>query len=160
MHVKHEKIKRLKHEMSQLKAWYDMGLVPKSKEEQHLQEIQDLEAKINEEKQRLALLKDEQSMAEQNITQGMSVSVPLFNNNNNEDTTFNLSQYMPSPTEDVESDFDADIEAFRSQEKYFDEYDRENDLLDLPDSQEYDYEDSDKESVKWSDEYLESDDGY
>jgi hypothetical protein len=55
---KSERLRKLESECQDLKQWLDLGLVPKKDLAIHEAEIKALEAKIEEEKQRLQALKD------------------------------------------------------------------------------------------------------
>ena len=57
-HYKSEKLKKLELELSDLKQWLKLGLVPKKDVTKHEAEIEDLESKIEEEKQRIDFLKE------------------------------------------------------------------------------------------------------
>ena len=56
--MKSEKLKRMENELNDLQQWLNMGLVPKKDIEKHEREIVAIQAKINEEKERLDHLKE------------------------------------------------------------------------------------------------------
>lgn len=56
--MKSERLKKLETELSDLKNWLDLGLVPKKDEEKHKIEIEAVAKKISEEKERLSYLKE------------------------------------------------------------------------------------------------------
>ena len=62
--MKSERLKKLEAEIKDLKKWLDLGLVPKKDIEKHKLEISSIEAKIEEEKQRLLFLKENGDMEE------------------------------------------------------------------------------------------------
>ena len=66
-HIKSERLKKLEIEYSDLEHWLKLGLVPKKDVEKHKEEMRVLEAKIEEEKERLQFLK-ESGEAEEYIT--------------------------------------------------------------------------------------------
>lgn len=55
--MKSERLKKLEAELHDLTQWMALGLVPKKEMDRHQAEIQSLEQKIQEEKERLQLLK-------------------------------------------------------------------------------------------------------
>jgi hypothetical protein len=57
-HIKSERLKKLEAELQDLDQWLKLGLVPKKDIEKHKEEIQNLFAKIEEEKERLQFLKE------------------------------------------------------------------------------------------------------
>ncbi len=57
-HIKSERLKKLESELNDLQQWLKLGLVPKKDVEKHKEEIQSLQLKIEEEKDRLAFLKE------------------------------------------------------------------------------------------------------
>ncbi len=57
-HVKSERLKKLESELNDLEQWLKLGLVPKKDVEKHKEEIQGIQAKIEEEKERLQFLKE------------------------------------------------------------------------------------------------------
>ncbi len=57
-HIKSERLKKLEIELDDLKRWLKLGLVPKKDIEKHNEEIQTIQAKIDEEKERLQFLKE------------------------------------------------------------------------------------------------------
>lgn len=57
-HIKSERLKKLESELTDLQQWLKLGLVPKKDVEKHKEEIQSLQLKIEEEKERLAFLKE------------------------------------------------------------------------------------------------------
>lgn len=66
-HVKSERLKKLETELNDLEQWLKLGLVPKKDVEKHVEEIQAVRSKIEEEKERLHFLK-ESGEAEEYIT--------------------------------------------------------------------------------------------
>lgn len=57
-HVKSERLKKLEAELNDLEQWLKLGLVPKKDVEKHKEEIRSIQAKIEEEKERLQFLKE------------------------------------------------------------------------------------------------------
>lgn len=57
-HVKSERLKKLETELNDLQQWLKLGLVPKKDIEKHKEEIQAVQSKIEEEKERLQFLKE------------------------------------------------------------------------------------------------------
>lgn len=57
-HIKSERLKKLELELSDLEQWLKLGLVPKKDLEKHKEEIRGIQAKIEEEKERLQFLKE------------------------------------------------------------------------------------------------------
>lgn len=57
-HVKSERLKKLELELNDLQQWLKLGLVPKKDVEKHVEEIQAVQEKIEEEKERLHFLKE------------------------------------------------------------------------------------------------------
>jgi LPS O-antigen subunit length determinant protein (WzzB/FepE family) len=55
---KSERLKKLESELSDLKQWLELGLVPKRELKKHKEEIKVLEKRISEENSRLKLLKE------------------------------------------------------------------------------------------------------
>lgn len=66
-HVKSERLKKLETELNDLEQWLKLGLVPKKDIEKHKEEIRAVQAKIEEEKERLQFLK-ESGEAEEYVT--------------------------------------------------------------------------------------------
>jgi len=58
MSMKSERLKKLETEMLDLEQWLKLGLVPKKDLEKHREEMQLLQEKIQEEKERLRFLKE------------------------------------------------------------------------------------------------------
>lgn len=56
--IKSERLRKLESEMRDLEQWLQLGLVPKKDLERHQEEIRLLQAKIEEEKERLQFLKE------------------------------------------------------------------------------------------------------
>lgn len=56
--VKSERLKKLELELQDLEQWLKLGLVPKKDIDKHKEEIQQIKGKIDEEKERLQLLKE------------------------------------------------------------------------------------------------------
>lgn len=56
--MKSERLKKLEVELNDLEQWLKLGLVPKKELERHKAEIQGLKERIQEEKERLAFLKE------------------------------------------------------------------------------------------------------
>ncbi len=59
--MKSERLKKLEAELKDLEQWQKLGLVPKKDEAKHKAEIQGIAAKIEEERDRLQFLKDNDS---------------------------------------------------------------------------------------------------
>lgn len=57
-HIKSERLKKLETELNDLEQWLKLGLVPKKDIEKHKEEIVAVQAKIEEEKDRLQFLKE------------------------------------------------------------------------------------------------------
>lgn len=57
-HIKSERLKKLETELNDLQQWLKLGLVPKKDIEKHKEEILGIQAKIEEEKERLQFLKE------------------------------------------------------------------------------------------------------
>jgi hypothetical protein len=57
-HVKSERLKKLESELVDLQQWLKLGLVPKKDIEKHKEEILAIQAKVEEEKDRLQFLKE------------------------------------------------------------------------------------------------------
>ncbi len=57
-HIKSERLKKLESELTDLEQWLKLGLVPKKDIAKHKEEIQAIQNKINEEKERLQFLKE------------------------------------------------------------------------------------------------------
>lgn len=57
-HVKSERLKKLESDLIDLEQWLKLGLVPKKDIEKHKEEIVGVQAKIEEEKERLQFLKE------------------------------------------------------------------------------------------------------
>ncbi len=56
--MKSERLKKLETELGDLEQWLKLGLVPKKEIERHQEEIRNLRLRIEEEKERLAFLKE------------------------------------------------------------------------------------------------------
>ncbi len=56
--IKSERLRKLESELRDLEQWLQLGLVPKKDLERHQEEIRLLQAKIEEEKERLQFLKE------------------------------------------------------------------------------------------------------
>jgi hypothetical protein len=65
--IKSERLRKLEIELQDLEQWLKLGLVPKKDIEKHKEEIAALQAKIEEEKERLQFLK-ESGEAEEYVT--------------------------------------------------------------------------------------------
>lgn len=57
-HIKSERLKKLEIELTDLEQWLKLGLVPKKDIDKHKEEIRGVQAKIEEEKERLQFLKE------------------------------------------------------------------------------------------------------
>jgi hypothetical protein len=57
-HIKSERLKKLEIELNDLEQWLKLGLVPKKDIDKHKEEIRTVQAKIEEEKERLQFLKE------------------------------------------------------------------------------------------------------
>src|SRR5277367_1377376 len=66
-HIKSERLKKLEVELNDLQQWLKLGLVPKKDIEKHKLEIEAVQGKIEEEKERLQFLK-ESGEAEEYVT--------------------------------------------------------------------------------------------
>ena len=64
MNMKSERLKKLETELEDLEQWMNLGLVPKKDTEKHKEEIRSIQAKINEEKDRLRYLKESGELEE------------------------------------------------------------------------------------------------
>ena len=62
--MKSERLKKLEAELADLEQWMKLGLVPKKELERHREEIENLKARIEEEKERLQFLKESGDMEE------------------------------------------------------------------------------------------------
>lgn len=56
--MKSERLKKFESELNDLEQWMKLGLVPKKELERHKEEIENLKARISEEKERLQFLKE------------------------------------------------------------------------------------------------------
>jgi len=56
--MKNERLKKFESELTDLEQWMKLGLVPKKEIERHKEEIENLKARIIEEKERLQFLKE------------------------------------------------------------------------------------------------------
>lgn len=66
-HIKSERLKKLEIELNDLEQWLKLGLVPKKDIQKHKEEIQAIQGRIEEEKERLQFLK-ESGEAEEYVT--------------------------------------------------------------------------------------------
>ncbi|MCX6987584.1 MAG: hypothetical protein NT065_05460 [Chlamydiae bacterium] len=64
MNTKSERLKKFETELQDLEQWLRLGLVPKKDVEKHKEEIQTLQERIEEEKERLRILKESGEMEE------------------------------------------------------------------------------------------------
>ena len=64
MNVKSERLKKLETELEDLEQWKKLGLVPKKDVKKHDEEIKAVKQRIKEEKERLALLKENGELEE------------------------------------------------------------------------------------------------
>ena len=62
--MKSERLKKFESELNDLEQWMRLGLVPKKEIERHREEIENLKARIIEEKERLQFLKESGEMEE------------------------------------------------------------------------------------------------
>ncbi len=62
--MKSERLKKLESELEDLEQWMGLGLVPKKDIEKHKEEIRSLKTKIDEEKNRLRFLKENDELEE------------------------------------------------------------------------------------------------
>ncbi|MBI3900646.1 MAG: hypothetical protein HY324_00685, partial [Chlamydiia bacterium] len=62
--MKSERLKKLEAELADLEQWLKLGLVPKNERERHQEEIENLKARIEEEKERLQFLKESGDLEE------------------------------------------------------------------------------------------------
>jgi hypothetical protein len=58
MNLKSERLKKLENELTDLEQWLKLGLVPKKDLDKHKEEMQHLQHKIEEERERLRFLKE------------------------------------------------------------------------------------------------------
>lgn len=58
MNLKSERLKKLESELADLQQWLKLGLVPKKDIEKHKEEIEAIQAKIDEEMERLRFIKE------------------------------------------------------------------------------------------------------
>lgn len=64
MNIKSERLKKLESELQDLEQWLKLGLVPKKDIEKHKEEINNLQERIEEEKERLRFLKESGELEE------------------------------------------------------------------------------------------------
>lgn len=64
MNIKSERLKKLETELEDLEQWMSLGLVPKKDIDKHKEEIRSLNAKIEEEKERLRFMKESGELEE------------------------------------------------------------------------------------------------
>ncbi len=62
MNIKSERLKKLETELQDLEQWLKLGLVPKKDMQKHQDEMQTIQAKIEEERERLRFLKESGEM--------------------------------------------------------------------------------------------------
>ncbi len=62
--MKNERLKKLEAELNDLQQWLRLGLVPKKEIERHKEEIENLQAKLTDEKERLKFLKESGDLEE------------------------------------------------------------------------------------------------
>lgn len=62
--MKTERLKKLEAELKDLEQWLKLGLVPKREMEKHKQEIESLQSRIEEERDRLRFLKENGELEE------------------------------------------------------------------------------------------------
>ena len=62
--MKSERLKKLETELHDLEQWMKLGLVPNKEMDRHREEIHNLKARIDEEKERLQFLKESGDMEE------------------------------------------------------------------------------------------------
>ncbi|HSX14089.1 MAG TPA: hypothetical protein VLE96_06705 [Chlamydiales bacterium] len=62
--MKSERLKKLETELEDLEQWMSLGLVPKKDIDKHKEEIRSLNAKIEEEKERLRFMKESGELEE------------------------------------------------------------------------------------------------
>lgn len=80
MTLKSERLKKLEQEQSDLIQWLKLGLVPKKDINKHNEEIQAVQARIEEEKERLRVLK-ETGDVEEYITPRRNINKPAYADN-------------------------------------------------------------------------------
>ncbi len=56
--MKSDRLKKFESELNDLEQWMKLGLVPKKEIERHKEEIENLQARISEEKERIQFLKE------------------------------------------------------------------------------------------------------
>jgi hypothetical protein len=78
MNIKSERLKKLESELLDLEQWLKLGLVPKKDLVKHQEEIHSLQGKIQEEKERLRLLKENGEMEEFNVPKRPNHGRPAF----------------------------------------------------------------------------------
>ncbi len=66
--MKNDKFKKLELELRDLKEWLKLSLVPKKDVNKHKEEIRTLEAKINEEKEKIELIKESAAGSDEKYT--------------------------------------------------------------------------------------------
>lgn len=64
MNIKSERLKKLETELEDLEQWMSLGLVPKKDIDKHKEEMRSLNARIEEEKERLRFMKESGEMEE------------------------------------------------------------------------------------------------
>ena len=72
--MKTERLKKLESELKDLKQWLQLGLVPKKDVPKHETEIKGIEAKIDEEQERIQFLKESGDLEEYYATRRMGTS--------------------------------------------------------------------------------------
>jgi len=118
--IKSERLRKLEAELQDLKQWLQLGLVPKKDIEKHKEEIQGLETKVYEEKERLQFLKDG-GEAEEFIVPKRGAQKAGYNEmptisdegeggSGLTEGSFDMETYFSDETFDEETDADANTE--------------------------------------------------
>lgn len=152
MNIRQEKLKKLAMELKCLKLWRDRGMVPKEEMEEHLANIDDINAKILEEKERAKVAQE-------------SISDFSYKLDSLSDSESGSSDIFSEDTEKSYDDSDLNLTSC------FSDKDRDDDRFDdskyesESDEDDYNYIDRDKyrglfsDSSGWSDSFgLDSND--
>jgi len=81
MAVRSDRLKKLEAELEDLKNWLKLGLVPKSDQSKHKKEMGSIELKIEDEKEKIRFLKENNEI-EEYVTPKRSAQKPVFNDAN------------------------------------------------------------------------------
>jgi len=104
MNIKSEKIKKLESELNDLQQWLKLGLVPKSEIEKHQSEIQSIQKRIDEEMQRLQILKESGDDEEFTLHKKSADKRPVYQETATMSGFNTESNYSGENTYDIESD--------------------------------------------------------